>query len=100
MKGLAILAALVLESGRRWGDVAAPFQLADAEAVLDGPPALQLPHALGRQRRSVAERPFGGSAGSRRGSALFRQSPAALATITRGAAKRELPYFSQRLVRL
>jgi len=32
---LDLLAALVLEDGRRWGDVAAPFQVEDAAAVLD-----------------------------------------------------------------
>jgi len=34
-----LLAALVLEDGTRWGDVAADFQIEDAEAILsdDGP---------------------------------------------------------------
>lgn len=33
---LDVLAALVLEDGQRWGDVAAPFQWEDARAVLHG----------------------------------------------------------------
>ena len=33
---LEILAGLVLEDGRRWGDAAAPFQGRDARAVLSG----------------------------------------------------------------
>jgi phage terminase large subunit-like protein len=33
---VALLSALVLESGARWGEVARPWQLADAHAVLDG----------------------------------------------------------------
>src|SRR5436190_22597417 len=32
---LDLLAGLVLEDGHRWGEVAAPFQWADARAVLD-----------------------------------------------------------------
>jgi len=32
---LDLLAALVLENGARWGDVAAPWQWTDAEAILD-----------------------------------------------------------------
>jgi phage terminase large subunit-like protein len=48
---LALLAALVLEAGRRWGEVAEPWQWADARAVLDvtGP------------RRHFLTRPRGGS---------------------------------------
>lgn len=34
-RALALLAGLVLENGRRWGDAAAPFQWEDARAVLD-----------------------------------------------------------------
>jgi phage terminase large subunit-like protein len=33
---LALLQALVLEDGRRWGDAAARFQVDDAQAILDG----------------------------------------------------------------
>jgi phage terminase large subunit-like protein len=33
---LDLMAALVLEDGSRWGEVAAPFQWSDAQAVLDG----------------------------------------------------------------
>lgn len=32
-----LLCSLVLEDGRRWGEAAAPFQIADAKAFLDGP---------------------------------------------------------------
>jgi len=32
---LDVLSGLVLESGARWGEVAAPFQRSDAAAVLD-----------------------------------------------------------------
>ena len=48
-RALAILAALVLEDGRRWGDVATPWQWDDASAVLDlgGPAPL---HYLTRPR--------------------------------------------------
>ena len=48
---LKLLAALVLEGGRRWGEVAQPWQWADARAVLDvtGP------------RRHFLTRPRGGS---------------------------------------
>jgi phage terminase large subunit-like protein len=48
---LQLLAALVLEDGRRWGDAAAPWQWDDAHAVLniDGP------------RRHFLTRPRGGS---------------------------------------
>jgi phage terminase large subunit-like protein len=49
-KALALLGALVLEDGRRWGDVAAPFQWEDAAAVLD---PVGLPyHFLTRSRGS------------------------------------------------
>jgi len=46
---LAVLAALVLEDGRRWGECATPLQLMDADAVLrpgDGPRR----HWIGRPR--------------------------------------------------
>jgi hypothetical protein len=33
---LAFLSSLVLEDGSRWGDVATPFQVEDARAVLQG----------------------------------------------------------------
>jgi phage terminase large subunit-like protein len=48
---LDMLYALVLETGEEWGQVAAPFQLADAEAILgeNGP------------RRHFLTRPRGGS---------------------------------------
>jgi Phage Terminase len=35
-EALALLGGLVLDDGRRWAEVAEPWQLADAEAVLDG----------------------------------------------------------------
>jgi hypothetical protein len=41
--------ALVLESGARWGDVAAPFQRADAEANLD--PASPTPYSFQTRSR-------------------------------------------------
>ena len=46
---LDLMAALVLESGHRWGEVAAPFQWEDAKAVLDsdGPPFHFLTRARG-----------------------------------------------------
>ena len=39
MRPMDLLSALVLESGARWGEVAADFQLLDAEAIFspDGP---------------------------------------------------------------
>jgi hypothetical protein len=51
---LVLLQALVLEDGRRWGDVAAPFQLEDARAVLeqDGPPYSYLTRARGAAKTS------------------------------------------------
>lgn len=36
MSALGLLGSLVTETGARWGQVAAPWQVADAEAVLDG----------------------------------------------------------------
>ncbi len=46
---LDILSGLVLEDGRRWGEVAEPFQWADARAVLD--PENETPyHFLTRSR--------------------------------------------------
>ncbi len=37
---LDLLAGLVLDDGRRWGDAAEPWQWADARAVLEGPQRL------------------------------------------------------------
>jgi hypothetical protein len=48
---MRLLAALVLEDGRRWGEAARPFQVADARAVLD----------LSGPRRHFMTRPRGGS---------------------------------------
>jgi phage terminase large subunit-like protein len=48
---LALLSSLVLESGARWGEVARPFQVEDARAVLD----------LSGPRRHYLTRPRGGS---------------------------------------
>jgi hypothetical protein len=48
---LALLSALVLEDGRRWGEAAAGFQMNDARAMLD----------LGGPRRHFLTRPRGGS---------------------------------------
>jgi phage terminase large subunit-like protein len=48
---MALLSALVLEDGRRWGEAAQPFQRADASAVLD----------LSGPRRHYLTRPRGGS---------------------------------------
>ena len=39
MRAIDLMAALVLGDGRRWGDVAAPFQWEDARAILDDPSA-------------------------------------------------------------
>lgn len=47
----ALLRALVLDDGRRWGDVAVDWQQADADAVLD----------LGGPRQHFQTRPRGGS---------------------------------------
>jgi hypothetical protein len=46
---LDLLAALVLEDGKRWGDIAADFQWGDAEAIFadDGPPWHFLTRARG-----------------------------------------------------
>jgi len=51
---LALLQALVLEDDSRWGDVAAPFQVEDARAVLeqDGPPYHFLTRARGAAKTS------------------------------------------------
>src|SRR5579885_3395938 len=40
MSALDLLAALVLSTGERWGDVAQAWQWADARAILDGPQRL------------------------------------------------------------
>jgi phage terminase large subunit-like protein len=48
---LALMSALVLETGHRWGEVAAPFQMADARALLD----------LSGPRRHYLTRPRGAS---------------------------------------
>src|SRR6186997_401840 len=48
---MRLLAALVLEDGRRWGEAAHPFQRDDACAVLD----------LSGPRRHYLTRPRGGS---------------------------------------
>jgi phage terminase large subunit-like protein len=48
---MRLLAALVLEDGRRWGEAARPFQVEDARAVLD----------LSGPRRHYLTRPRGGS---------------------------------------
>lgn len=37
MSALSVLASLVLDDGRRWGEAAQPWQWTDARAVLDGP---------------------------------------------------------------
>ena len=50
---LDLLASLVLEDGRRWGEVATPWQWADAQAVLDPAP--------GGPRLHFTTRPRGGS---------------------------------------
>lgn len=47
---LEVLAGLVLEDGRRWGDAAHPWQWADARAVLDLDPAAPRLHFLTRPR--------------------------------------------------
>jgi hypothetical protein len=48
-RALDLLAALVLEDGRRWGEVATDWQWEDAEAILD--PASPTPnHFLTRPR--------------------------------------------------
>jgi len=47
-RALDLLGALVLENGRRWGECAAPFQTADARAVLD--PDARPYHFLTRAR--------------------------------------------------
>ncbi len=47
---LDILAGLVLENGMRWGDAAEPWQLLDANAVLEPGPDDPLYHFLTRPR--------------------------------------------------
>jgi hypothetical protein len=49
---LRLLSALVLEDGRAWGDVAEPWQLADARAILDPVPGEPRMHFLTRSRGS------------------------------------------------
>jgi hypothetical protein len=49
VNALDVLCSLVLEDGRRWGDAAAPFQLADARAVVE-PAGLARRHWIGRPR--------------------------------------------------
>lgn len=45
-----LMASLVLEDGRRWGEIAAPWQRDDAEAVLDNRPSSPRLHWVGRAR--------------------------------------------------
>jgi phage terminase large subunit-like protein len=47
---LVLLAGLVLESGKRWGEVATPWQWADARAILDPADGDPLLHFLTRPR--------------------------------------------------
>lgn len=49
-EALSLLAGLVLEDGRRWSEVAAPFQWDDARAVLDPAPDDPRQHFLTRPR--------------------------------------------------
>ena len=50
MSAYQLLAGLVLEDGRRWGDAATAWQVADARAILDPPPGAPLQHFLTRPR--------------------------------------------------
>jgi phage terminase large subunit-like protein len=72
---LELLRSLVLEDGRRWGDVAQPWQLEDAEAVLALPPPRG--GGSGRTPRGVA--PVRG--------APFASEPYHFLTRGRGGAK-------------
>ncbi len=66
-----LLYALVLESGRRWGEVAQPWQRADAEAFLDASSARRF-HWWGRPRGAAKTADAGGVASV----ALLEQLPA------------------------
>lgn len=50
MTAYALLAGLKLENGRRWGDIAAPWQIADARAILEPGPNDPRMHFLTRPR--------------------------------------------------
>lgn len=84
---LDLLAALVLEDGRRWGEVALPFQWADAEAVLDesGPPL----HFLTRGRGGAKTSDLAGIAVA----AMLEQAPAGAALYAAAADRDQARLF-------